>query len=155
MQSSFRFVALALALSACGCGGQRALPPPIPRQVTLEILGPTTTPQSGYIPTYGSNGKMYLYRYSGGNDHGNIKVSLAEGHDVIIQIVLNGASNFIIEAIPFTDNDGQLSSHIEPNEVRAQIHDTNERALNAYYALQIKDKTAGSDIYCDPGIINN
>ena len=110
------------------------------------------------MTTYGSNGKMYVYRYSGGDDQrGNLKLKHADGPDIIIPIALSAAVNFkIIDDVQFTDNDGQLTGPVEGNGRAAHIHDKNSGPLNTSYALKIHDSnTPSGDIYFDPGIINN
>ncbi|HET7779881.1 MAG TPA: hypothetical protein VFL07_15130, partial [Rudaea sp.] len=80
MQSNFRFCALVLAVSLCGCALDKTPPPPPPpppspnvdAQVTLEIQQ-SSTGMPGYLTTYGSNGLMYVYRFTGGTKkHGNV-----------------------------------------------------------------------------------
>jgi len=159
MQSSVLLFAIALAISVGGCAVDKTPPPPPKpnRQVTLEVQQ-VDSPQPGYLTTYGSNGKMYAYRYAGptGKDRGNINLKPDDGRDVIIELALNASATLSVDDVQFTDNDGQLSALLQ-NATRAQVHDKNTSPLNAYYLLKIKDNNAASPgyVYCDPGVVNN
>jgi len=158
MQSNFRFCALLLAVSLGGCA-QKVMPPPPPPppdpnpQVTLEIQQ-SSTGVPGYVSTYGSNGKMYVYRFTGGNKkHGNLEFKVGNGA-ANIHITLNASSNFAIKDVPIDGNsNGQLTPSVE-NPTKAKIHNDNTDVLDAYYAVKVADSTV-AEIICDPGIINN
>jgi hypothetical protein len=161
MRNNFRFCALVLlVVSLCGCPRDKLPPPPpgppVVPQITLEIQQ-SSTPQSGYTTTYGSNAKMYIYRYSGGTKHGNVSVTHGQGEANVL-IKLSASPNFVINAIPITDDpNNQLIPHVEPNGLNAQIRDTNTDLLDAYYAVKVLDDSATppAENYCDPRIVNN
>ena len=155
MKSNFRFCALVLAVSLCGCA-QKIMPPPPPPpdpnpQVSLEIK---QVPTPGFVPTYGSNGQMYFYRFTGGTkQHGNVEFKVGNGA-ANIHITLTASSNFSIKDVLIDDDPNhQLTATVETN-VKAKIHDKNTEELVAYYAVKVADG-AVADIICDPGIINN
>jgi hypothetical protein len=163
MESSFRFCTLLFAVSVCGCAQQRATPPPPPppvphgHAVTLEVR---TGSVPGYIQTYGSNGAIYSYMFTGGDKgHGNVAVDHSEGA-VNIQVALQGDSVFTMGKIDFTDDDGQLSDNIAGNGRMGIIHDSNSAPLDAYYQVVVNDNTDSDPakvvkIACDPRIVNN
>jgi len=157
MQSNFRFCALVLAATLCGCAAREAhFPPPgSDPQVTLKIQ---QSSMPGYLTTYGSNGQMYFYQFSGGNkQHGNLEFKVGNG-GANIHIMLNASSNFAIKDVPLVGNsNNQLTPSVE-NATKAKIRNENTDVLDAYYALKIVDNTdpaKPADIICDPGIINN
>jgi len=154
MKSNFRFCALVLAVSLCGCA-QKIMPPPPPPdpnpQVSLEIRQ-NDSPVSGFLTTYGSNGKMYVYRFTGGK-HGNLQFKNGNGA-ANIHITLVNSSNFAIKDVPIDgDPNHQLAASVETNG-KAHIQNKNTEELDAYYSVKVADG-AVADIYCDPGIINN
>ncbi|HSC11467.1 MAG TPA: hypothetical protein VLC97_10885 [Rhodanobacteraceae bacterium] len=154
MQSNFRFCALVLAISLSGCA-QRMMPPPPPPnpnpQVSLEIRqSPTVVP--GFLSTYGSNGQMYVYRFTGGK-HGNLQFKNGNGA-ANIHITLINSPNFAIKDVPIDgDPNHQLTAMVESNN-KAHIQNKNTEELDAYYSVKVSDSNV-ADIYCDPGIINN
>lgn len=154
MQSFMRFCAFGLALMLCGCVNEKR---PVPSRIlrtgiSLEIQA-IVAPIPGYITTYGSNGQMYGYRYSGGDGRGNLNVSHSEG-PINVQLALAAAANFTIGDVQFTDGGGQLS-YIKETTTRGRIHDDNKPGvqLDAYYVVKVLDSSV--DIYCDPRIVNN
>lgn len=162
MQSNFRFCALVLAVSLCGCA-QKVMPPPPPLlnppgadpQITLKIQQSSTV-LPGYLATYGKNGKMYVYQFTGGNrKHGNLEYKVGDGHSNI-HIKLDASSNFAITDVPIDGNSNhQLMSTVQ-NPNMAKIYNENTDVVDAYYAVNILDSAAPpGDIICDPGIINN
>jgi hypothetical protein len=138
-------------------------PPPYDQKVTLTIQQ-TTTGLPGYVTTYGDNGKMYAYLYSGGNrSRGNVEFQHGKGA-VIVNIMLIDSPNFVMERIDIADDlPGDRSQfvpppQVEPNGVTAHIHDRNTYPVQAYYAVGVVDKTDPAHpvkINCDPGIVNN
>jgi len=154
MHSNFRLCAFALAVSLCGCA-QKIMPPPPPPdpnpQVTLEIKQ-SDTPVPGFLPTYGSNSKMYVYRYTGGK-HGNLAFKVNNG-TANIHIKLVNSPGFTIKDIPIDgDPNGQLKATVESNDM-AHIQNKNTEEVDAYYSVKVADSTM-AEIYCDPGIINH
>lgn len=153
MQRFMRFCAFGLAATLCACANdyQRSVPGPMFRpDIGLEIQA-ISAPTPGYLTTYGSNGKMYGYRYSGGDDNGDIHVKHSEGR-IDVQVVLTAGSSFAIDDVQFIPPDDQLSFSKE-NATRGRIHDENSGPLKAYYSVKVSD--SGVAIYCDPRIVNN
>ena len=155
MKSNFRLCALVLALSVSGCAheSRMMLPPPGPDpQVALEVQQ-SNSGAPGFATTYGSNGRMYIYRFIGGNaNRGNFRYKIGDGASNI-HITLRADPTFAIKDVPVDGNsNGQLTATVE-NPTKAKIHNANTAELDAYYSVKVVDGTA--DIYCDPGIINN
>jgi hypothetical protein len=164
MRSFYRFCAVAVVVVLLwGCAGVRnppppPPPPPRPRAVSIDIL---RTAMPGYVRTYGSNGHLYSYKFSGGNDrHGNASIKYGEGPNIPIQLDLANTSGFMIGDVEFTDDpDGQLSRNIIAGGLKATIVDKNKDgvALDAYYSVKVIDNSASppAEVYCDPRIVNN
>ena len=172
MERSFRFYALILAVSICGCT-QKAPPsppppppPPPPPQalhehshpVTLDVQSGSST-QSGYVDTHGSNGDVYSCKYTGGDDGaGNLTIDSTEGHNVTIPINLHGGGNFTIGVVYFPkDPNGQLSADTKTNRRNAVIKDKNDMLQDGTYKVIVQDTLSSGDVVilsCDPGIRN-
>jgi len=165
MRSIHRSFAVAVVVVLLwGCAGVRNPPPPPPpppgprAQISLDVQ---RTALPGYVRTYGSNGHLYSYKFSGGDDrHGNATVKHTEGPNIPIQVALDNASNFVIGEVEFSDDpDGQLSRNIIAGGLKATITDKNKDgvALDAYYSVKVLDNTATppAEVYCDPRIVNN
>jgi len=138
-------------------------PPPYDQKVALTIQQ-TTTGLPGYAATYGDNGKMYAYLYSGGNkNRGNVEFQHGKGA-VNVHITLTDSPNFVMEKVDITGD--QTGDHrqfdpppeVVPNGLTAHIHDRNTEPVTAYYAVKVVDQNDPAHpvrIYCDPGIVNN
>lgn len=135
-------------------------PPPNNFDVTLEIQQTTGLP--GYVTTVGSTGNKYAYRFIGGNEnHGNVKVQHGNNADVNIHIALINSPKFAMQGIDIsgdlTGDHQQLFPKVEPNGLKAKIHDKNNEKLDASYTVIVVDQNdpANPVIYCHPGIVNN
>ena len=107
---------------------------------------------SGFLTTYGSNGHMYAYRFTGGK-HGSLHFKV-DNRTVNIHITLTNSPTFSIKDVPIDgDPNGQLKATVVSND-KANIQNKNTDELDAYYSVKVADG-AVADIYCDPGIINN
>jgi len=157
MQSNFRFCALVLAVTLCGCAQNSTKDNPHNHPVTLEIKAGVLP---GYKHTFGSDGNPYSYKYSGGDDDsGNLQIYAREGRNVTIPVHLSADHAFSIVSLVFQRDQGQLSFPRITNPTEAVIQDMNTVAFpDGYYAVVVIYDIAPDNqviISCDPGIINN
>jgi hypothetical protein len=157
MRSNFRFCALVLAITLCGCVQNSTKGNDHNHPVALEVKAGVL---SDYKHTFGSDGKPYSYRYSGGDDgSGNLQIYAREGHNVTIPVHLNADQEFSIVSLVFQRDQGQLSFARITNPKEAVIQDMNTVAFpDGYYAVIVVDDVASDNkviISFDPGIINN
>ena len=150
---------LAAALSGCNIDRPKRGPDHMDHRNAVQ-LDVQKGAVAGYTPTYGSDGQLYSYKFTGGDDkHGNVTVTTNEGNDVKIHVSLN-STVFAIDHVEISDDDGhQLTpppSNSGNNVVIADAH-TEGVALNAYFLIQVTDTghPPTLKIYCDPRIVNN
>jgi hypothetical protein len=156
MRSNFRFCALVLVVSLCGCAHDIAFKDH-PHPVTLEVQLGTL---SGYKHTFGSDGSTYSYKYSGGDGaDGELHINSQEKPNVTVPLHLHAGPTFRIAHVYFRDDKGQLSSPTITNPKEAVIQDKNDETFPDGYYVMIVENVLASDniviISCDPRIVNN
>ena len=95
------------------------------------------------------------YSYSGGNKgNGNVEARVGQGPSKI-HITLEAESNFYIRDVVF-QGDGleNFSFNINGNKRRVAIDDNCRSPADVKYSVIVGDSSGGSDIDCDPRIVN-
>jgi hypothetical protein len=102
--------------------------------VTLDVQPGSV---SGYIQTYGSDGNVYSYLYTGGDDgQGGLKINYAEKPDVTEVIRLTGG--YDIRKVYFLDDDyNQLPPVAITNPKNVVIHDRNGSSITKHAACGV------------------
>ena len=123
--------------------------------ITLDVRNASSHGQDGYVDTTASNGKVYSYKYSGGdNDTGDVTIT-GRGNVATVVVHLKSDPRYTIDDIKFPEDPGaQLSKGQNPNATTAVIQDKNTEAQTATYKVTVKDATADATVPCDPKIIN-
>jgi hypothetical protein len=163
MRSNFRFSTFALVVSLCGCAHEGSPPTsmishPHNHPVTLDVQRGSV---SGYIQIYGSDGNVYSYLYTGGDDgQGGLKINYAEKPDVTEVIRLTGG--YEIGKVYFLDDDyNQLFNEpLTTHPKNVVIHDKNKitQTQVAFYKIIVHYTNSSGNtvkIACDPRIVNN
>jgi hypothetical protein len=131
-------------------------------------LNITTTQITGYKSTTSSNGTIYYYQYTGGNDgNGGIDVTVSNGTDNVklslntfpstVSIVSdpNGVQFFNSDGSAYTGAD--LSWELKnKSEIEGIITDKSNTTGNYKYSVFLSDSSGNqpNTFTCDPEIIN-
>jgi hypothetical protein len=134
------------------------IPHPHGHPVTLDVQQGTV---SGYIQTLGSDGNVYSYQYTGGDDaNGGLKINYDPSMPDVTEVVrLTGG--YDIGKVYFLDDDANQLSHDNiTNKKNVVIHDKNNitQTQVAFYKIIVQyTNTLGKTvkIACDPRIVNN
>ena len=161
MGSSFRFCAVVLAVSVCGCTHNgRMPPPPPPNPHNIYLYVRASSGGNGYIDAPASNG-VYSCKYTGGdNDGGDVTITEPRGNPgaVVVHLAHGDHSYEIGEFFFPKDPNRQLSKDVgNSNRVTAVIRDMNTMAQTAHYKIIVSDTNFDPpvSILCDPRIVNN
>ncbi len=135
-----------------------------PKDVTLDVRNMPPA-EAGYRSTKGSDGKIYYFRYTGG-DPQHLDGTVTNHKDsgsVKFDVRLVCASCYHIDSITFTHDanpPNQLTVESSTDTRKRTIHNRNVANLNGRYTVLVKGIGMGADhndvtIPCDPPIINH
>ena len=97
----------------------------------------------------------YNWSYSGGNDGGgNVKNKSKDGK-ADIDISLSAPNGFSIVSIDISgEGSGQMSYKIIGGGKKAKIDNPCTEDADVYYQVNVVDSSTGTDVACDPKIVN-
>jgi len=156
MHGIVRFCVPVLTAACCGCAHIANVDfHDHAKQVVLEVVSGI---KSGFLPQYGSDGIIYSYRYTGGDDgHGNIEIPKSEGASTVT-IRLDADNDFKMHKMYFQgDTNSQLTADIKSQKI-ALIKDVNGERQTADYKIVVMHTDSGArteTVACDPRIVNN
>jgi hypothetical protein len=124
--------------------------------ITLDVRNMSSGGADGYVDTTASNGKVYSYKYTGGdNNTGDVTIT-GRGQQATVVVHLRSDARYLIDDVKFPeDPNSQLSKDASPNPTTAVIQDKNTEAQTATYKVTVKDATADATVPCDPKIVNH
>ena len=123
-------------------------------EVVLHLRRTKPPNGKGWIPVMSSKGRLYRYRYTGGNHANNGRVDYLVGQGgAEIVAKLQGAPSYEIEDLVLVDGGNQLTPTIESAR-QARIRDACTGAIEARYKITVLDTANGGRIPCDPQVIN-
>lgn len=127
---------------------------PIAPNITLDVHNYPSNGSDGYINTTASNGAIYSYRYTGGENGGGDVVFHTRGR-VTVNVSLSNDSDYSIEDVSFRgDTNDQLSWLTnQGGPTTAVIQDVNDTVQDARYKITVR----GDDdvtVPCDPIMAN-
>ncbi|MEO8811049.1 MAG: hypothetical protein ABI386_12470 [Rhodanobacter sp.] len=138
-----------------------------PKDVTLDVRNMAPT-EGGYKSVKGSDGKIYYFKYTGGDaEHLDGTVTnqrrSTSASAVAFDVSLVCAGCYQIDSITFTHNlnsPHQLTAGASSDNRKRTIHNQNAADLNGRYTVHVKGiglGPAGADVMipCDPPIINH
>jgi hypothetical protein len=138
-----------------------------PKDVTLDVRNMAPT-EAGYRSTKGSDGKIYYFKYAGGDpQHLDGTVTnqrpSASSSEVRFDVDLVCDSCYHIDSVTFTydaNPPNQLTVEPSTDSRKRTIHNKNVANLNGRYTVHVKGIGLGAggadvSIPCDPPIINH
>ena len=146
---------LLLCAVVCAMPAIAAAASPSSRSIALDVRDAPSSGADGYTDTTASNGKVYSYKYSGGDKGGGDVTFTGRGAGTVV-VHLRG-SRYAIDSVDFPDDpNDQLSDDASASSpTSAVIKDKNDTVQTATYKVTVKDSSADATVPCDPKIINN
>jgi len=123
--------------------------------IYLDVRNWASNGSDGYTSTTASNGVVYSYNYTGGDNNGGHVTFGSRGH-ATIEVRVNADPRYLIQAVGFTnDANAQLSLASDPRGLTTvTMHNQNSAVQTANYKVTLTDSSANCTIPCDPQIIN-
>ena len=98
----------------------------------------------------------YSWSYSGGNDGGGNVKNKAKDGKADVDITLSAPDGFSIVSVDISGpGSGQMSFKITGNGKKAKIDNPCTEAADVYYQVNVVDSSTGTNVACDPRIVNN
>lgn len=126
------------------------------KNVTLDVRDKAPI-KSGYKSVVASDGSVYYFKYSGGDeqhDDGTVTNKITS-EEIIFEVSLTCADCYIIESVGFTNHANQLTAGAKTHPRKLHIHNQNNAHLNGRYTVIVKRLDKNVSIPCDPPIINH
>jgi hypothetical protein len=125
------------------------------RSITLDVRNASSGGRDGYVDTTASNGQVYSYKYTGGDNNTGDVTFHGRGPATVV-VHLKSDPRYAIDEVKFPDDpNSQLSTGTSPNDTTAVIQDKNDQQQTATYKVTVKDSSADATVPCDPRIVNN
>lgn len=123
--------------------------------MTISVqLYASSTSQTGYTATTGTDNNTYYYKYTGGSDeNGNVTETVGNGQDIVVTLQNTGYTVSSAAVVSGTDPESQLSfSH---TGTTVTVGDSASAAeTDAEYTVTLQVDGTTTTFVCDPKVTN-